>query len=736
MSIDVAARRRVVFDLSTTPEVFVGPHSEGAESGLEPAVATAAGTNGGNASPVLSGIPTTALDAEIVCRRGGPISAPYSEGGAQFRWREIDDGNDMWRGYGHRRTYRIGETTEVIRSRARTGTSQNALSRPSGVVIPFGDYAGRFVVAVERRTNSGFPANYAVDVLYRGSTDSPTWTRVADVVGGETGRRTPRIVCRPDGMLILYHTAVNDSGTNYKLSSRFSVDGGATWSDLNDDAADVDDFGIDVDKITVEYVFGYYVMTISTEAADPRWLVSVDGGISFRQVADFSVGASGIRLFTFVPLVDDTLLAVWVVTSGGNDSVRCTNVAAGLDYPDISDYREIQGGLVAGSLTGLLAWREYDGVPCVAVKEPLAGGPTWRVLRGSIDGVSWSGVNVFPGLFSVFSQPAPSAVDVGPTDVDIIPYQGTWGLLWCNVGVASSSLYPVEERSLNWTPGSGGSNVSEDWDWQFTWSIAAGTPSGTGLPFTFVGSAALISFAENPTYIRMTGMGANFAYWEVASTSTANFPNADRRNANMTAVATAVYRLGETADVQALQVRGSDGVESREAKLRLTVDGWFLYDQNNTEIARGTVDNSLWQEYILGVTEDAAGSAGAFLYSLRQRAWNGGQGDRVWNNLATGTHTPFTGAGAGTMGDVKVGSVGVLGAGHTFDVIFGSFVLDQGVADWADGDGDSLFAESASSVTAGHVMSALPVPIREDVYVSFSGDVAASRRATSTPGAT
>lgn len=730
MSIDVANRRRVVVDLSTNPDVFSGDMSEGFETGLEPAVGYADSDNGGNATPTLSGIPLSEVNFEVRCRKGGPVSAPYSSGGAQFIWREEGDGDDMWRGYAHRRAYRIGEVTEVVRSRVRTGTNVNALSRPSGVVVPFGVYQGRFVVAVERRTNSGIPANYCVDVLYRGSTDTPTWTRVADVVSGSTGRRSPRVVCRPDGMLIMYTTALNDAGTGYKLASYFSVDGGASWGSLNEDACDVDDFSADVDKITVEYAFGYYVMTVSDDLNDPRWLVSVDGGISFRQIAEVNGAPSIITMkyFTFVPLIDDTLLAVWIGNTGLVDEIRCTNVASGLDYPDVSDYRVILTGLVTDSVEGLLAWREYDGVPFIATRESLLAGKAWRVSRGTMDGVSWATVNQTPGLFSVmFTTTVP--VDASPTDVDLVSYQGTWGMLWCNDGTASASLYTVEEASLNWTPGTGGTNVGTEWDWQFVWSIAAGSPSGTGLPFTFVGTAGQVSLVENPTYIRLLGTG-NTGYWEVSSTSTVNFPNADRRNADMTAVVQCAFKVdlgsgSSSSDQIAMRARGSDGSASREVRLRLHEANWYLLDGAGVQIATGARDNTAWTEWILGVTKGTGGT-GALKYSVRARAWNQGRGDRVWENLATGSYVPPSGAGASTTGDIKIGSINALPPGDGYDVVIGSFTLNQGVTSWEGGDGSSLFDSDNSSAAAGHVMSVIPVPMREDVYISFDGDVAAT----------
>lgn len=730
MPADVRNRRRLLFDPDTVKGTFAenssvsGSVSDGGQVGLEPAQGAADEDNGGNAFPHASGIPGSEVEWEFACYDGGPVGAPLFEGGAEMRFKKTSESNDFWRGNSWKRAKRVGYTTEVVRQRVATGTSVNSHRHPTGLVIPEGDNRGRIVAAVGRRTNSGFPANYAVDVMYRDSQDAPTWTRVADVVGGTTGPRSPSIVRRPDGVLIIYYVTLNSSGTGYELDAVYSVDDGESWAVLGTDLSSVSSMN-DIDKLTVLYANGYFVcVATSSVGNEAHWMYSVDGGVSFRHVAEVSPASSSIRLATAIPLIDDTILFVWIEETGASDILNTTRVAAGLDYPDVNAGYNSLFSVTAGTITGLAVWLDYDGSPFVGVyDEGIASSPLIRVLRGTVDGNQWIDANDEPGLFDVWEDSA-SAVVADPDGFFMMPYQGTWALLWINEGVADAAFSAVEEASVNLTYGAGNSNISVGWNWQFCWTMSAGTPVGTNVPFLGIVLGAPITWNENPTYVNITGDGSSYANWV---TTTTILGAANSINTDCTAVASAVYRVNQggdlTADAIAILARGSDGVQSVEAHGRLTTTQARIADVNGDTIATADHDFTQLQEVILAVTSVDKGT-GEFAYVLAARPWLTSDGDRVWYKLAVGTHTPSTGAGTGTTGIILFGSVAPLASGDNFDLIMGSFTLNQASSDFSGGE-DGLFGTGIFAVTRGPVAGPIPTYIQDGFYVSWSGDIAA-----------
>lgn len=721
MAVNVAARRRVVIDVATTASLFDDTLSSvGGESGVEPSYGSASEGNGGNAFPVASGIPIAPVEVEIVCRDGGALSVPRADGGAEMRWRYVGESSDKWRGNAWDLTHRVGYTSEVVATRVpHGGGNEDIFAYPDGVVMQ----TGRVVVAAQRRSNSSFPSNNAVDVFWRDST-SLAWTAVPNVVSGFTGLRAPQVIIRPDGRLLLYYLALNDAGTGFQLASAFSTDAGESWQFLTSQASDVDDFASTVTKLTVVYANGYFVSVVDDGiGTSVKWLYSIDGGTSFKQVAEVAPTAGGVLHPTVLPLIDDTLLFAYVANDGVNDIVRVMRVAAGLDYPDIdtADYTTV-GSYTLGAVADLVMYMGNDGVPYVVVMDTSTAPDKWKVMRGSMDGTSWVSVQSTYGLFNI-NRGSAAAVDVPARGLCVVPYQGTFAALWINKGVAPSSKVVVEEMSIHWSVGSGNENISVSWPWQWSWGLGCGTPEGAGAGMTFGGSATVVAaaFTASPVAISLVGDGSGGAYWE------SNADAGTLTNANRSAVGTAAFQLdpgmtNTTSNKCGIRVVGCNGVDGREIILRLTSAGWLLVDKDAVVVASGNIDNTVWTEYMLGVTAGTA--ANEVKYSLVARQWNAGAGDRLWMRLSKGEFVPGSGATAVVTGFVSYGTLGSLSVGESYRMVPGSFCLDVGAVSWADGSGDGLFESGTSSVRRGSVMGAIPVLLVEGFYASFVGDVA------------
>lgn len=712
---DVASRRRLLLDLVTCVEAFSADgQTLEVESGLEPAHGESDEGNGGNAFPSVSGIPHTYADIIVKCHVGGPLSAARADGGAQLRWKLRGEDNRAWRGASWERTYRAGYTTEVVRLREYDGDPQTGkYSCPDGLVTP----EGRIIVVAQRKVGSSPFYGAAVDVLYRDA-EEDEWHVVQDVLSGGEIARNPRILRRPDGVLLLYHTDPDPSGLTSQLAAEFSTDEGETWGTLSADCAPGAIFNTTVDRLTACFANGYVTVVLGNSGGSVAWYYSIDGGASFKQITYYGVGPAE-RWQSLVPLLDETLLLAFVTTDYAvtGDYLRVCRVAAGLDLPDtINDYTDI-AILGPNVVTDVLTFRGYDGCPYVVARDSSVTPNLFRVYRGNMDGTKWESVNGDPGMFS--TDRGAAVVVPGSTSVAIVPYQGTYAVLWTNVGVGAAPLSTVHEGSLNWTVAAGAENVSVDWDWQWVWTMAAGDPNSVAEKMTRSGGGTL-SYLDAPRRIYADGAGLGRPAWTTNGTHT---------NAERTAVASAVYRVvegcGKYTGKCILDVTGSDGAASVHMLVRLGYGNWGLADQTGLTVAEGDFDfHSGHWEVLLGVTKATGGVA----YALRVRPWNRGKGDRVWTVLAAGTHA--ISAGSSATGKVVFGSTQDLTSGDGYELMIGSWTLDHSARDWDSGSGDGLFESSGSDapyVTRGQVMSFLPVPLVDGLHVSFSGDVAATK---------
>jgi len=717
MAVDVAARRRVAIDRVTVPATFTATRSTGGESGLEPAEGTALDANGGNAFPVVSGTPGLAVSLEIVCAYGGAVSKPLYDGGAWFRYRLHGEADSQWRGNAWPATCRVGYTTSTVARKVVNGSALGWYVRTSGVSLP----SGRLLIAGERRSNSGAPANYAVDVC--AANPGAPWTIVQAVPGG-TGPRAPAIVRRADGRLILYYLAINAALTGFQLSSSFSTDNGATWSVLAPRASDVDTFPADASTLSVVEADGYFAAMVGNTAGTIyHYLYSVDGGVSFRQIRT-QTPTLGAKFPRLLALLDDSVLVVW---GRSNGTIQSTVLACGLDYPDFNATTGIiqLANYGAGSSVGQIeAWLGNDGTPHVVAENRTILPSVWPVFRGTRDGSSWiaAASGASPGLIQV--HPSSTTVQVLSGSVSVVQYRGTFGVAWSNDGVATASIYPVEDRSLNWTIGAGNENIGVTWDWQHVWPIAAGTPSGLGIGF--VGTAGQVSRLPLIDALALLGTG-NTAYWETDGTLTPT------TNATRTAVATLRTFVGNvtkplpttSARRCALVVRGSTGTASGRMTLCLYADRWELFTGTNVllsaMVASGLRDNTRWTEWLLGTTY---ASATEQTYALVARFLDRTDGDSVWERLALGTSTD--GISTVATGYVAFGSLDPLPAGQAYAMIPVSMAYSKATTAWAFGNGDSLFTSGPSALGFGPTLCAIPQQLVDDVWVSFSGDVAAA----------
>lgn len=716
MSVDVRSRRRLVIDLSTTVDVFTSSpgngQSDGIQSGAEPSVGEADEGNGGNAFPFASGSPESAdRSVEIVCRRGGALSATRAEGGAQQRWRYSDEGSQMWRGASFEETHRAGYTTEVVKQRVYDGDAgRGKYTYGDAVVTP----EGRIIVAAQRTTGSSPFYGREVDILWkdRGAT---SWNVVEGIQQDQYGssvQRCPRIVRRPDGLLICYYIVVRASGAAATFAGSFSADEGETWGILMQEAAADLNFNLTVDRLSVVYANGYFV-ALMNQPGTMSWHYSVDGGVSFRSIDYY--GMSPSESFASISvLIDETLLLAYATTDSPAtvDSVRVCRVAAGLDIPDtLADYTEVDT-FALGSVLDVIQWRGYDGSPFLAIC--VSGTPAvWQVYRGSMDGTSWTAVATSDGLFTPWT--GGTQIQTIPGSLQVIPHEGTFAVLWSNDGVSSGAVSSVYEGSLNWTPAAGAENVSCVWKWQWCWTMAAGDPNGAaeGVSRVVGGAGATVTLSDAPRRLTVVGGPGGRVSW----TSSAG----TRTNSSRLGVATGVYRVvagcGKYTGKCVLDVTGSDGAASARAIARLGAGNWGLADSTGTTIAEGDHDFSggLW-EVLLAVR----GGATSIDYALRIRPW--GSADRVWTVLAVGTHS--VAAGVSAVGAVVWGSTQDLpSSADSYELMIGSFTLDQATADLSDGSGAGIFGTGTSAVTMGQVMGTLPVPLAEGLYVSWSGDV-------------
>lgn len=717
MPIDVKSRRRLLLDLATAPDVFLASgRSAGVETGAEPAFGEADEGNGGNAFPAVSGVPLEG-DAviDVKTRRGGALSAPRADGGAQQRWKYESEGSSMWRGASWEATNRAGYTAETAALRFYDGDAgRGKYAYCDAVVTP----EGRVIICAQRTTGTSPFYGFTVDIFWRDSEDV-AWNAVPDVVSdtGASVARCPRILRRPDGILLLYYVVVKDSGLATTFSASFSADEGESWGVLMEEAAPDINFNLTVDRLSVVYANGY-VVSLMNQPGSLAWFYSVDGGVSFRTITYY--GASPQESFASISvLIDETLLLSYATTDypATVDSVRVCRVAAGLDLPDtLLDYTEVDTFTLA-SVLDVVQFRGYDGLPYLAIC--VDGTPAvWQVYRGTMDGTVWEAVSTSVGLFTPWTGGV--QVQTSPGSLQVIPYQGTFAVVWVNDGVSTSPSSASYEGSVNWSPGAGAENVSVTWKWQWCWSMSGGDPNGAadGVTRATGGVGSTLAMLDGPRRISVTGSGAGRVSW----TSSAG----TRTNAQRTAVATGVYLVsagcGKYTGKCVLDVTGSDGAASARCIVRLGYGNWGLADQTGLTIAEGDFDfHSAPVEVLLGVTKDNTG----IKYALRVRKWNGGRGDRAWTVLAVGVHA--IAAGPAAIGAVTYGSTQDLPtSADAYELMMGSFTLDEAVTDWYGEKGDGLFETGSSAVVMGHTMGTLPVPLLEGLFVSFSGDVSSS----------
>lgn len=720
---DIAARRRVLFDIGTVPDAFTDERSASSEDGLEPARGSSDDGNGGNAFPMIAGLPTEPLDLEIECRKGGAISVPRTDGGPQMRWRKRGEDATMWRGFTWEMTYRFGMTTEVVAPRDTSGTGEeNGHRALSGIVTP----EGRIVIAVERRTNNAGTEEYAVDVYWRDST-ATAFTQVLDVVSTTDGRKCPRIVRRPDGRLVIFYIRENNAGTGYQLASSFSTDNGESWSSLSTRASDVTNLPSTVNSLDVVQANGYYTAVTGVEGQNQyNVLYSVDGGVSFRQIRSVVVGSGTMISPRLLPLVDETLLFFWAEVDGADGVVYCTRLAAGLDYPEtvptIQTPIEVERFSGVADIDYLVPFRGYDGIPYIAIYRTSVTNPLIEVEIGTIDGLAWTGANSDPGLFNVMPADGDGTVKPRSGCIEVVPYQGTYALLWVNEGTPSTGQFSVDQYGVNWTPGAGNENLSVGYDWEFSWTMAAGEPSGSNA-VDFTGTAGIVTRGTSPESIRIDGTGSASAYW--STTSTGSLALVLKNNADLSAVGTGVYKIddGDCSSSQGdcvLSVRGSNGVISRQIILRMQHDDARLFDGDSGAQIGDAIqwDFTTWTEVHLAV-RNGSGGAGSRDYAVRLRHWNAGRGDRVWSSVTTGTYVGGV-SGSASFGEVAWGTTGsTLASGEGYNVIIGGWCLSQASTTW-NSDGDGVFG---TATERGRSMTVIPQLLTEGLYVAFSGDV-------------
>ncbi len=649
MGINVQERRRILIDRASSTATlasYAGAKSDGSESGLEPAFGSSSDGNVGNAFPVLSGVPTLETFVEMECISGGGLSVPRTDGGAQFAWRFEGEDADMWRGNSWTNTHRFGFAAECLWVKLTAVFDE--CHRPHGIQLP----SGRIVIAAEMESYAG--GEFDIDVYHKDPGDVG-WTRVENVVSNDDGFKSPQLVRREDGLLLLYYVVKNSAG-NYQLAASFSADDGDTWSTLASNVADVDDLPSDASSLEVEQVNGYLVACIGKEdGSEVHWLYSIDGGVSFRRVAKLE-GGEWLRP-SIIPLVDDTLLFVWYEVTAAQ-KIFVQRVAAGLDRPDGDSDNAIQVFQTAGpfastpNMNDIVVWRDPDGAPYIAFHDLDTVPPHWRALRGALDGSTWEVASEGQaGIFQFYRHTGVGSQRAG--GLCVVPCDGSFGVIIVNDSTTDGNIFGDGltggdgAGGISWYMGPGNSNISVDWNWDFCGTVAQGSPDGSaGEGMTYSGSGSQDQWAvtssvptdTDPVAMDFNNDGSGTSFY--ASTGPTD---AESQNDDMTAVYTNVVYIPNGQGSLALDqicasVRGSDGVGSREVKVRFSSNGFKLVDKDGGEIytfTSASVFADRWVEFILGVTkgEDDGELDYCFAYRFLDDALGSGRGDRSWTKV-------------------------------------------------------------------------------------------------------